>query len=443
MLGAMIKKDLLRILRDRKALLITLLMPIILISILGFSIGKVMGEQDIGIAKLAIINQDDGAGNMERLLQVIEQVPVEEEGLRTLKDQVKELPTQMDPTSILVNELLQNEELTTFIQVEEGLSLEEAKEHLSQGDLTAILVIPHDFTYHVWSNLLFPVQNQVRLTLYTDPDQSLKGGIIEEILTGYTQALSNLVWTKQITMEMGIRHGLGEQLQQLLPKVMENVSSQVGGEIQLLEQSVAKVKKISGFDYYAAGMAMMFILYSVGYGVQYTMEESRLHTYERLRIAGRSRGLLLTSRFFASLIFIYMQLIIIGLFSSLVLGVNWGSWFLYLVISLFAAFAVSALALLFSALALGRQNRGLIDLFDTIIIPLVSIVGGSFIPVQSLPTFLVKLSPYTLNGAGLQAYLKGMQGQQLTALQGELLVFLVTGGLFILMTMFVLWRREE
>lgn len=433
MLWQLVKKDFLLMIRDRKALLITLLMPAILTTILGMSIGKLLLGQEVSMepAAIAVVNLDDRRADLEKIANLLNGEMFKEHLDAEEKAQVLKFAGEMDLEKILYHDLLEQHDVQKFIRYE-LTARQEAEERLNRGELTAVVIIPEDFLYNIFVNMCLPFRNQTALQIIKNPDQTLKSGIVEDIFSGFTDAISSAIIAKNAFLEVAVENSAGTwaygELEQLTRQVLA-VNSR-GVEIESLD--VAGRRRIGGFEYYAGAMATMFILFSAGYGARYLNGERATKTYYRMLLGNISRPLMLTSRFIASSIFVFVQILLLALLSSLLFKAWWGEPVDLIPYVMMVSATVGALTVLLASLNLLVNDDRAATFFEMAVIQVLSLLGGSFFPLQMLPEIFGRMGAFTPNGAALNGFLKLMQGYHLSELSGNMVMLLAIACVFLL-----------
>lgn len=418
MIWYIVKKDLKRMIRDRKALIITLLMPAILTAILGFSVGKLMTNEFTNLepAKVGIVNNSQVDQDIEDMQQFMSSGLLS--SVITAKQQnqiLTELKT-LDFQKIFEENVLLNDQVKTLINYE-MVEEEEARQKIKNSELTSVIIFPEKFNFNMWINLFFPFQNRSEIELIQNTKEEIKADIVKNIVEGYTNKLSAGVIGKNTFTEVGIEAGIEQEklfkgAGELSGKFMESANAMITFKAIPIEGK----NKVDGFQYYAAAMAAMFILFTAVYSANYSLQEKHFITFERMKIAGVSLFQILSGRFLATMLFTILQLIILITFSSLAFQVYWGSLMLNFVLIFIVSIAIGGLAVLLSMINFKTEDERVANLFQGVIIPIFSLMGGSFISTSSMPSVVQKLGDLTPNGIALEGFLKIMQGYELASL---------------------------
>ncbi len=419
MLPAMIWKDLLVTLKDKKSLIITICMPAILTTILGFAFqGLMSGGSFVDQAEIAVVSLGSREQDMERITGLLESPSLEGRLSEGQKKDLLELLGGMDFERILYEDLLGSPGVEKFIHYEK-MEFEKAGALLEKGKLAAVVVLPEGFTYNTFLNLALPFRNPITIEVIKHPDHSIKGEMVSGIIKGFSDALSAGIIAKQVLLEAAIENNAGD-------KAMEEIEDLISGmynvgvrDIRTDELTVEGKRPVSSFQYYAVGMAVMFILYVAADGAQYSIDEVNNGTYRRLIMAGAGRLRFFASRFAATTLFVLIQLAVLISYSKLVFKTDWGSSAGTALLSVFLAVAVGGLSVLLAAINLRLKNSKASTVFQAVVIQIFALLGGSFFPVAGIPV-MRRLGSLTVNGAAMSGYLKLMMGYGLEELTGTL-----------------------
>lgn len=431
MIWVMTLKDLKRMLRDRKALMITILMPAILTAILGFAIGGMFNSEiQLDTAQVAVVSNANVDDDMERMNSIFDsefmQLGLEEDKVKQMTEQL----TKLNFEEIFLEDVLESESMEEIIEYKKMSELE-AQKLLDDGTITAMIIIPEQFHYNMWLSFFTPFRNDVEIEIRKGTEHELKAGIVEMIVSGYTDHLSVGVIGKQVLLEKASEFNVATEVNDQLGTFMEKLMQMELNETVIDKSSVEGKNTITSFHYYAAGMGVMFMLFSAGYVASYTVNERFLLTFDRMKIAGISLRSILSGKFLSCTIFTILQLLLLILFSTILFQISWGNLLVVLLITVVASIGVGSLAVFISIINLQASNDRASNVFQSAIIPLMALVGGSFVPNTALPSILKTLGDHTLNGATLNSYLMAIQGYSLADVQVHILVLVIYSVFFL------------
>jgi ABC-2 type transport system permease protein len=158
--------------------------------------------------------------------------------------------------------------------------------------------------------------------------------------------------------------------------------------------------------YYAAGTAVMFLLFSMAGAGGTLLEESHNGTLERLFNTGVTVQRLLLTKwlFFSSVAFV--QLNSMFLWANLFFGVHLGPLsriFGLVVITVFTSAGASAFGILLGSIC---RSRAQLNGISTVTILVMSAFGGSMAPRYAMSDFFDTVGLFTFNGWAIDGYLK-------------------------------------
>lgn len=420
-------KDLLVSFKDKKSLVITILMPAILTAILGFAFSGMMGgNKTLGRAEVAVVNMGDWQEDIKEFEGFLNS-PIGRQIEESQKEKIIESIYEFNFEDILYREVLSNTEVSKFLNYRK-MPLKEAEEALKEGEITAMIVIPEGFLYKTLINLLTPFRTPVEIEVIKDPDHLLKGDMVEGILKGFTDALSAGIIAKNTFLEIAIENNIGDKAYGELDNIINGMYRTGIRDINLNKVTEEGKKTISSFQYYAVGMAVMFILYAAADGAHYTIDELKNGTYNRMILANTGICRIMASRFISTSIFSAVQITVLMLFSRFAFNTHWGDFTGILVLTLFLALAVGSLSVFLSSINLRLKDNRASIVFQAGFIQFSALIGGSFFPMDAVP-LLKKMGTFTVNGAAMQGFLKLMRGYHIWEITGILLILTAVTGI--------------
>ena len=439
-------KDLKTILSDKKALAIILIMPLVLMVILSSALkGSFIsdGVGDMTKVNIAVVKNYDGNKDSRMFEESLSSGFLSKgmggetaEELRTSSDDV-------DPEKIFLEDFLGSEEvgkIITYRIEEEGRALK----LLDSGEVSAVVLLPDGFVYDMKINLLTPFRNKVDIKVLTHPDRSISGQIVQGIVEAYSDAMSSVVIGKNVLIESAMKYDLGGDAFKGMKEAMEEISYAMDSiRINIDGMTVEGRNHIGSSDYYAAAMMTMFILFAASHGGRMLLEEKENLTYQRMIIAGTPRLGILAGKFFTVFLIALLQISIMITFSHFLLKVQWGRTFPIILISLCSAFAIAGIGCALAAATYKAGNYKMANIFETAILQTMALLGGSFFPIDIMPSILQKLSFLSLNGVALKAYLKIMMGYGTAQVMGYIAILAGAGVLFVVLSVLILREKGE
>jgi ABC-2 type transport system permease protein len=158
--------------------------------------------------------------------------------------------------------------------------------------------------------------------------------------------------------------------------------------------------------YYAAGIGVMFLLFSMAGASGAFLEEKEAGTLERVLNTNLGIGTLLVGKWLFFTMLAVAQLVLMFVWGALVFGLDlWTVNHLigFLVMACATATAAAAFGLVLAPLCTSRAQLSGIA---TIVILLMSVLSGSMVPRFVLPAFMHDIAKFTFNGWALEGFLK-------------------------------------
>ncbi len=392
---ALIRKDLLLFVADRRALILTMMMPVVLAAFFGYLFGG-SGERQIGKIEIGLVQLDQSA---------------------TSKKIAASLKTDANLTVL-------------------ELSPEAAQEQVKKGKLNAAIVLPVGFGDAATSAFFNP-KSKPEIPIYYDPSQSTALAMLKGILTQYimqhvsADAFSGPGGARVIDqslrkLEQENKPELTE-LKQLLSsakKFNQSQQSSAGSAgvastglstpFATKEVSLTAGPKYNGYAHSFAGMSVQFILFmgiDAGIGI---LLMRNLGIWNRLVAAPINFGTILLARVLSSTIQAFCLLCFIFLFAILVFNVNIaGSVAGFLGVGLSFCLMAATFGLLIAAYGKTPEAARGIAIFAAL---MMVMLGGAWVPSMMFPGWLQSMTviiptrwavdgmdAMTWRGLGLQA----------------------------------------
>jgi ABC-2 type transport system permease protein len=364
-------KDLLIVLKDKGALAVYFLMPLLFASLLGMAFGNTgSGETTIELAVL-LVNQDSGSyGEM-------------------LADGLKGA------------EVLVVEEMSDAVL---------ADQRVASSDAAAALVIPAGFSTKIDAG------EPVEVTIIKDPTQPEAANIVAGI-------------TNQAMTEIGVlgelRYGIHAVLaqapdyDQAPPELRQAIEAQTLGvvwtQVQQMRQNpviavqgeaMAGAEELQPWDpitYYIPSFTVAFAFFLIGQMAATLLREKEEGTFRRLMSSPVPRGSIIGGKMLAYVIVVFLQVIVLFSVGYALFQMPLGeSPLALLLLTLALALASSSLGMLLGALCTSsKQAERLGMVLGFILLAL----GGSIFPLFRAEGFIGILSRLTPGAWGIEGYM--------------------------------------
>lgn len=384
-------KDIKIRLKDRKGIVLFLLLPILLTAILGTALKGVLTDDTNSMPKMTIAVYNTDAGEI---------------GARLIED------------------VLQNEQLASHITIHSFTSKEEVELQIIGGKNDVGLIIPQDFSQKIWA------AESTQLEVLQDQGKPLISQIVRSIVTSYTNRVGAVAQaSKEVTTQLANSKQTAVAASVNFASLAAEVMGQLGDAARsehtfVVDQPIGK-KAVSSMQYYAAAMLAMFLLYNATVGAKMIINERSTETLARLMNTPTSKTSILLGKYVGTLAFSILQLLIFMSATNAAFGVNWGENVLQsIVIGLMYAIAVSGLSMMIAAMIANEQA---VETISGLGVQILAALGGSMVPITVFPDFMRKIAHMTPNTWALNGFIDIMSGTTWQALLLPIVVLLAIG----------------
>jgi ABC-2 type transport system permease protein len=362
--------------------------------------------------------------------QTLPQVPI----LAVDKD--KSFLSQFFITAMNQGEL---EKLISLRVVEE----EEGRRLLDKGKASALMVIPENFTDDVWNN------RSAEILLLKNPAEQFLPQIAEEIVDTASLLFSTLfsVFSDEVslirdaikkeTFTDGDISSLSIQIKNRLEGVARFVFPPV---ISLKQETISEKEERTGPSlsvqgYILPAMAVMFLLFICNVVFEDILREKETGTLRRMSASPLKLSEFIWSKTITSALIGMICTSVLVVLGIVLFSIQWGNLFtIFLIILCLNIMLAGFISLLYSFIHTERQAGAVLSS----VIIVMSMLGGSMMPVENFPPLVQKISQLTLNYWGLKAFHKAIQHapfqEMVPLLVGMLsagIVFSVVGSFFL------------
>jgi len=352
------KKDLTLFFHDQRSVILTFLLPLILISLFAFAYGSI-GAYD---------------GRSEPVNLLVSDL----DQTRSSKEIIHKIDSLEDIRIIASDSIM-------------------SKELVIKGKYACALVIYKGFQDSI------EVGNTMPVELVYDRSREMEIGILQQNLISILMSS---------TGEIIIKKSIEKYLQDQFPDIDKSTSDNIlrtainddNNAIAIKWTSVVGEKNDTklGLIQAVAGTAILMLLFSVaGVGTS-ILEEKENGTINRLLYSPLNGSTILYSKMLFAFFISILQLTTMFLFAWLVFNMDLSVNITGLILMIIAtSFAVSSLGIFLAAVAKTRQQA---QNLSTIIILVMSAIGGSMIPLFIMPAILQKIAIFSVNYWGIQGF---------------------------------------
>ncbi|MBB6217175.1 ABC-2 type transport system permease protein [Anaerosolibacter carboniphilus] len=413
-------------LKDRKVTMILLIMPMLLITVLGTALSSAFTPDamtDLYRISIAIVE-----GEPANLLELEEFIPI---------DQIEKLQTtlsDLDINRITIEEVLQSEDIKNLISYE-ILDQNAALTKLKAKEISGIVYLPDQFANR------YIMGKKSEIKIMTNTDSQMDKMILLAIFKGFSAQLSLPRIAANVVQEENIKEGLGSFSFSATGEDIKSLAIDKNISLQFYQRTEVGKRLITSKEYYTAAVAVMFMLFSAGYGLMNMLHDRDHFTLMRQLIASVSKFQMLLGKFLYTLFLCVIQLTILFAYGYVVMGIRLPSDLLAFVILIFAAsFSMAGLSVLLCGIV--KNQRGAV-IFQSLIINILSLLGGSFIPIEVMPKIFRPLIDFTPNGRASRAFLHLIEDGQLSEISSSILMLLGFGTLCLLIGIHIFRPTER
>ncbi|HXT42326.1 MAG TPA: ABC transporter permease [Candidatus Angelobacter sp.] len=376
---ALIRKDLTLHFNNRRAVIITIAVPIVIASFFGFIMGGASGEHKNTGVSVDVVDLDRGAATRE-----------------------------------ITTNLLNDANLRVGV-----LGEAEARQAVVQGKVPVAVIFPKDFGDSAARAFFRPIEKPEIIVLQ-DPSRDVEASMVKGILMQHVmQAISKrafsgddgrkLMHESLDSLDGGA--GLSDSDKQMLRELLTSAerwmtraeasgatnSGPFGGggmrlpyEVRSEKLTAKQETRYNGYAHSFAGMTMQFVLMAaIEFGVGILYERQR-GLWRRLRAAPLSRGMLLGSRATSGALISLITLAICWGFAVIVFKVRIdGSWLGFIGCNVGIAVLAASIGLLLAAIGRTPEATRGIAIFAILMLVML---GGAWMPSFIFPQWLQKVT---------------------------------------------------
>lgn len=407
-------KDLLVLFRDRGALILMLAAPFALTLGLGLVSGAFSDNNSTGTGladiPLAVVNLDDGE---------LGQALVDTLSSADLADLLQ--PVEMTDTAV-------------------------ARQQVEADELAALVVIPVGFTASIIpQGMGGTMAVETAVEVYASPARPISASVVEGVVQNFVNRVDMGVVSTEVAMTQLVMNGI-------VPFDQVQAASQEIGQRQMMQDDLSQVIEIrqetavtdpantfNTLAYFAPGMAIVFLMYTVSLGGRSFLDERSGGTLARLLATPSSSTQVLGGKVLGIFLSGVVQVGVLILASTLFFSLYWGDALGVILLVLTVAFAATGWGLLLASFA---KTPAQVSTYGTALMLIFGVLGGGFayMPRVGLVGVLGKLTP---NAWALDGFLNLHQGGTLSDITTELLALAVMGLVLFGAAVLLFNRRSE
>ena len=363
-------KDLMELFRNRMGLVLLILMPIFMMTMVGFIYPS---ETSLNNVDIALVNEDQGFGNYN-----------------------------LSSTFIMaLNSINDN---ASMIQFKDASSLADVREMIQTGDAEGGIIISSDFSSNIMNG------QQGTITLVTDESNPQMSAIIQTVLNQVFDQMGRAL-AQQNVQKLGVDPSA-------TLAVVEPYDIQATGAVE---------GNFSYFDFIAPGIMAMTVMMSVMTGLPAAISHEReLGTLDGMMVAPINRLSVILGKTLAQMARGILQGVLILVLAMVLFGVNvHGSLVLVFALLLLGVFSFVGLGVVLTSFAKDQETA--VMMMTTIMFPMM-FLSGVFFPIEQMPWFMqgiAKFLPLTYVADSLRKVM--VLGASIPEISSELSILIVFG----------------
>jgi ABC-2 type transport system permease protein len=328
-------KDLMELFRNRMGLVLLILMPIFMMTMVGFIYPSETSMKNVSIA---FVNEDTGFDSYNL-------------------------------SSTFITMLKSINDNASMMKLKEASSLEKVREMIQAGDVEGGFVISSDFTEGIIGG------QQGKITIVIDQSNPQMSTIIQTVLNEVFEQMGTTLAKENVADKLNI--DLNNAL-----AVVEPFNVQVKGSIE---------GDFSYFDFIAPGIMAMTVMMSVMTGLPAAISHEReVGTLDGMMVAPINRLSVILGKTIAQMARGILQGTLILVLAITLFGVTvHGNILLVFALLLLGVFSFVGLGVVLTSFA--KEQETAVMLMTTIMFPMM-FLSGVFFPIEQMPWFMQAIS---------------------------------------------------
>ena len=256
---------------------------------------------------------------------------------------------------------------------------EAARAAVRGGEIDAAFLIPAGFSAAVAS------ERHVELGIVGSVDSPTATDVARSIGRSYVDGLNAV--RVAVTAFLQVRPDVA-------PADLRRVATQTVHSVSpvALDDTSATARVLDVKTYFAAGMAVFFLLFTVQFGISSLIDERSEGTLARLLAAPVNRWSVLVGKLLTSVLLGVISLTILIVGTTLLLGASWGS---PAAVGLLVVSGVLAATGITSVVASWARTTEQAGSWQAVVAVCLGLLGGSFFPIQQSGSFMATASLVT------------------------------------------------
>lgn len=410
-------KDLIIIFRDPGALLLMLGAPFLLTLGMGLVTGAFSeSDSNTGLADIPVIIVNEDGGELGNTL----------------------------------TDIFFSAELADLLEPEMGTSAEIARQQVNDDKISAVVIIPAGFTDSIIpTGQTEQSPDSVAIEVYSNPSRPISTSVVKGIVNDFVTQVDTSMAGVQVTLQQMAMNGRLDTSDQ---SQMVAIGQKIGQQLSDGQQDVAPLIEIrqdtgttptdndyNPLTYFAPGMAVAFLMYTVSLGGRSILAEREEGTLARMMASPTSTTQVMGGKVSGIFLTGMAQVSILIIASSLLFQLRWGNPAAVVLLIAATAAAATGWGLLIAAIS---DRPGQVSSYGTALMLIFGILGGSFVQL-SLNGPLAWLSKITPNAWAIAGFTSLGTGGTLIDIIPDLLALALMAVVLFIISVTVFRRRSN
>ena len=360
-----LQKELRSLFKDRRAMMLGLLMPIILISVFSLAFGGMNRAQDRK-SRLLVSDEDQSAISQKLVADI---------------DSIQALDVATTTTDSAID-LIKGGKYPAALIIHKGF----------KDSVNALKRLPWELKYDAAQSVeMGMMQQYLAQTLYHRLGKMMSERMMMRNMSKQFAGMDSMSIMLVIAQMKQNLNNNSKSMEDLQKNIMRIESS-----------PIEKAPDNAGIVQAVAGTAVMMLLFSLTAMGGRLLEEKENGTLKRLLYSPLSASDILTGKMLSSVLFAMMQLMIMFTFSSMVFGlVLFPKIAAVLLLILATAFACSGFGMFLASVV---KSRDQLQSLSTLAILSMSVIGGSMVPSFLMPHWMQTVGHVSINYWSIQGF---------------------------------------
>lgn len=430
MIGTIVQTSFRTLRRDRGAFLMSFVLPIGFFTIFGFVFGSMRTSSTPRVTVL-VVDQDHTDASRALVRGLLREPSLV---AMTHPSATKENPAPADYTAATAEAAVRAGDAPVALIIPAGFGANPIA--FGPGSARSTFQILHDSADPVGAQVVAGMLQKTVMTSMPATMASMGSQYFDREIGGLTPQ-------QRRQMDQGLARLRQLQAQQSAgTSPQNNANTDFGGMVAVNVRDVVGEKKRSPMiSYYAAGVGVMFLLFTASAAGGSLLDESESGALDRVLSARVTMTTLLLGKLTWSALLAFVQLTIMFLWAALVFRLDFFSHIPgFLVMTAITAFAVASFGMLLASLA---HTRAQLAAFSTLIILTMSALGGSMFPKFIMSDTMIRVGYFTFNSWAISGYQKIFWRDEPIRSLGPEVAVLVSSGLVLFLLARWFARRWE